>query len=262
MRILITNDDGIFAPGIEALVRAVADLGEIHVVAPEDSQSAVGHAISVQKPMLVRRVHVNNCFHGWSVAGRPADCVKLAMIELLPERPDLVLSGINAGANAGVNVLYSGTIAGAVEGALFGVTAIAFSLQLSDEMDFHRAGRVARTLVEHTLAAKPTPGTCLSINIPALDRGEPRGVRCCAQAPVSWEEHYVKQPDGEGGMIYWLNGRLPQHAGHPDSDLDALHEGYVAVTPLRGNMTFTEQLDTISRWRWPTTLGVSDPSPS
>ena len=162
MHLLLTNDDGILAPGLEALYRAVTDLGHVDVVAPDDSQSGVGHAISVLKPLLVRRLHVNNLFHGWSVAGRPADCVKLAMNDLLAERPDLVLSGINAGANTGINVLYSGTIAGAVEAALFGVPAIAFSLELSDELDFAMAGRVARRILDAILAAQPVPGTCLA----------------------------------------------------------------------------------------------------
>jgi len=248
----VTNDDGILAPGIEALVQAVADLGTVDVVAPEDSQSGVGHAISVLKPLVVRRVHVNNVFHGWSVDGRPADCVKLAMIELLDARPDLILSGINAGANTGVNVLYSGTVAGAMEGALFGVTSIAFSLELSDELDFRRAARVARVVLDHILAAGPAPGTCLSVNIPALNRGWPRGVRCCAQAPVNWEEHYTKQSDGAGQTIYWLDGRLPAHDGFPDTDLAAVRAGYVAVTPLRPDRTDRPQLRTIASWSWPT----------
>ena len=251
MRLLLTNDDGILAPGLEALYHAVADLGPVDVVAPDDAQSGVGHAISVLKPLLVRRVHLHDAFHAWSVAGRPADCVKLAMIELLDARPDYVLSGINAGANVGINVLYSGTIAGAVEGALFGVPSIAFSLELSDELDFQRAARVARTILDHVIAAQPSPGTCLSVNIPALNQGWPRGVRCCPQAPVSWEEHYEKKIEGDGPAIYWLDGRLPDHDRCPDSDLAAIRDGYVAVTPLCADLTDRERLDTVTRWRWP-----------
>jgi 5'-nucleotidase len=254
MRILITNDDGILAPGLEALYDAVKDMGQVDVVAPDDSQSAVGHAISVLKPLLVRRVHVNGNFHGWSVAGRPADCVKLAMIELLDPRPDFVLSGINAGANAGVNVLYSGTIAGAIEGALFGVPAMAFSLELSDELDFRRAARISRAVFERYVATRPPAGMCLSVNIPALEPGRPRGVRCCVQAPVSWEEHYKKQADGDGRAIYWLDGRLPDHAAAPDTDLTALRDGYVAITPLRADMTDRERMASITGWDWPSSF--------
>lgn len=255
MRILITNDDGILAPGIEALYRAVADLGHVDVVAPTDTQSATGHAISVLTPLIVRRVHVNNVFHGWSVGGRPADCVKLAMIELLEARPDIVLSGINAGANTGINVLYSGTVAGAVEAALFGVPALAFSLELSDELDFHGAARIARRILETTIASQPPPGTCLSVNIPALNKGWPRGVRCCPQAPVSWEEHYEKQVDSDGHAVYWLNGRLPAECRTaPDSDLAAIREGYVAITPLRADLTDRAQIPRVASWSWPSAL--------
>jgi len=251
MHILVTNDDGILASGISALYAAVADLGEVEVVAPDDSQSAVGHAISVLKPLLARRVHVNNLFTGWSVSGRPADCVKLAMIELLDRKPDLVLSGINAGANAGINVIYSGTVAGAIEGSLYGVPSVAFSLEISDELDFAKAGLVSRMILDHYLAAGPVPGLCLSVNIPALDRGWPRGVRCCAQAPLSWEEHYEKKTDENGNTIYWLNGHLPHHGSCPESDLAAVREGYVSITPLRADLTDDNRLDLVSHWRWP-----------
>ncbi len=256
MRILVTNDDGILAPGLAALYRAVADLGHVDVVAPDDSQSAVGHAISVLKPMVVRRLHVDHTFHGWSVGGRPADCVKLAMLELLDQRPDVVLSGINAGANVGINVLYSGTIAAAREGALFAVPAIALSLELSEELDFARAGRVARTVVDAILASKPAPGTCLSVNIPGSHRGPVRGIRCCPQASVNWEEHYYKQTDPSGQTVYWLDGRLPDEGADPASDMAALRDGYVTVTPLRPNLTDEPQLAALAHWRWPTTVGV------
>ncbi len=255
MRFLITNDDGILAPGLAALHEAASALGPADVVAPEDTQSAIGHAISVLQPMVVRRLHVNNQFHGWSVGGRPADCVKLAMIELLPERPDVVLSGINAGANAGINVLYSGTIAGAREGALFGVPAIAFSLELCDELDFGAAGRVARSVLEAILAARPPAGICLSVNIPRMDRGLPRGVKCCAQAAVNWEEFYEKRVAPEGHAVYWLDGRIPHDRAHPDSDLAALHDGYVTITPLRADLTDQAALDAIASWRWPHKFG-------
>jgi 5'-nucleotidase len=254
MHILITNDDGILAPGIEALYAAVRDLGMISVVAPDDSQSAVGHAISVLKPLMARRMHVNQVFEGWSVTGRPADCVKLAMIELLEQPPDLVLSGINAGANAGVNVLYSGTVAAAMEGALFGVPAVAFSLALSDNVDFGWAGRIARGLLERILASQPAPGTCLSVNIPALDRGAPHGVRICPQAPVSWEEHFLKEQAADGTWIYRLDGRLGDHDACPDSDLAAIREGYVSVTPLRPDLTAREHFAFCEKITWPQAL--------
>jgi len=251
MRILITNDDGILAPGIEALYRAVSDLGEVTVVAPETPQSASGHAITVRSPMDVHRVHVNNVFYGWSVDGRPADCVKLALMELLDERPDFVLSGINAGANTGIDVLYSGTVAGAIEGAFYDIPAAAFSLASSDELNFPMAGRIARAVFERFMAAKPRPATCLNVNIPALDQGWPKGVRCCPQGTVAMEERYAKQTAAEGHTIYWLDGRSSAASVAPNSDQAVVREGYVAITPLRFNMTDPEELARLSEWTWP-----------
>lgn len=251
MRILITNDDGILAPGIEALYRALADLGEVAVVAPETSQSAVGHAITVLAPMSVRRVHVNNVFWGWSVDGRPADCVKLAMLELLDGRPDFVVSGINAGVNTGTNVLYSGTVAGAMEGAFFGVPSMAVSLELSDELDFRRAGVIARRVFETYVSARPDPGTLINVNIPALDQGWPKGVRVCPQSTVPMEDRYIKQTDAQGHTIYTLDGKLPDVSQDPDSDLAAVAEGYVAITPLRFDMTHRGLLGRVAEWGWP-----------
>ena len=251
MRILITNDDGILAPGIEALYRAVADLGEVTVVAPESSQSASGHAITVRSPMVVQRVHVNNVFYGWSVDGRPADCVKLALAELLDERPDFVLSGINAGANTGTNVLYSGTVAGAVEGAFFGIPSVAFSLVASDELNFPMAGQVARAVFDCIVAAEMPRAACLNVNIPALHDGWPKGVRCCQQGTVPMEDHYARQDAAEGHTLYWLDGRLPDELVSPDSDQAAVRDGYVAITPLRFDMTDRRALESVTHWGWP-----------
>jgi 5'-nucleotidase len=256
MRILLVNDDGILAPGIEALYEAVADLGQVDVVAPETSQSAVGHGISVLTPMTVHRVHVNQVFHGWAVDGRPADCVKLAIHELVA-RPDFVLSGINAGANTGANVLYSGTVAGALEAAFYRIPALAFSLELSDELDFRRAGEVARKIFLAFVASQPEPGLCLNVNIPALDHGLPRGVRCCAQGAVAMQEHYQHQTDGAGRSIYWLDGRLPELDEAAVCDLAAIRQGYVAITPLRCDLTDERRLAQVRDWRWPRTFHES-----
>lgn len=255
MRILLTNDDGIMAPGLSALYTALCDLGHVDVVAPETSQSAVGHAISVLTPMLVHKVHVNNTFHGWSVDGRPADCVKLAMMELLSERPDFVFSGINAGVNTGINVLYSGTVAGAAEGAFFGVPAMAFSLELSDDLDFKRAGDIARSMAQRYMATRPNAGTCINVNIPALDPGWPLGVRVCPQGSAPMNDSYHRQTDPRGRAIYWLDGRLPERDKTDDSDLTAIRERYVAVTPLRFDMTDHTALPEVASWNWPERFG-------
>ena len=251
MKILITNDDGILAPGIEALYRAVADLGEVEVVAPETTQSGVGHAISVLTPMPARRVHVKQVFHGWSVDGRPADCVKLALLELLEWRPDFLISGINAGINTGVYVLYSGTVAGAAEGALYGIPSMAVSLELSDNLDFERAGQVARRVFQQYVACKPPGGTCLNVNIPALDAGWPKGVRVCPQSIVPAEDRYEKKMDPQGHAVYWLDGALPAQTMHPNSDIEAVLDRYVSITPLSFDVTDRAMLPTVEKWGWP-----------
>ena len=255
MKILITNDDGILAPGIEALYHALADLGEVDVVAPETTQSAVAHAITVLAPMTAHRINVNGAFEGWSVDGRPADCVKLAMLELLEWRPDFVVSGINAGVNTGINVLYSGTVAGAAEGAFFGVPAMAFSLELSEKLDFSRARIIARQIFQRYVASNPAAGTCINVNIPALDEGWPKGIRVCPQGVVPMNDKYHKQIDPRGRPIFWLDGAMPSQDSCPDTDLEAVMERYVAITPLKFDVTDRELLPEVAQWDWPERFG-------
>src|ERR1700731_2114610 len=173
MRILLTNDDGVYAPGLRALRKELLKLGEVTVVAPATEQSAVGHSITLLTPLLVQEVlDEDNQVMGWAVEGRPADWVKLALVELLPEPPDLIVSGLNAGSNAGINVLYSGTVAAAIEGAFFQRTSIAVSLEYTKpKPDFPRAADLARRVIEQILARQPAPGTLFNVNIPSFDRG-------------------------------------------------------------------------------------------
>src|SRR5262249_11441647 len=184
MRILLTNDDGVYAPGLRALRKELQKLGEVTVVAPATEQSAVGHSITLLTPLLVQEVvDERNQLMGWAVEGRPADCVKLALLELLPEPPDLLVSGLNAGSNAGINVLYSGTCAAAIEGAFFKLTSIAVSLEYTKPkpLDFPRAAELARTVVEQILSHRPETGTLFNVNIPSLEKGPVRGIRTVPQ---------------------------------------------------------------------------------
>lgn len=255
MRILLTNDDGILAPGIEALYRALEEFGEVAVVAPETPQSAVGHAISVLTPMAAHRVHIKNVFEGWAVDGRPADCVKLAMLELLDWRPDFVVSGINAGINTGLYIFYSGTVAGAAEGAVFfDVPSMAISLELSDDLDFERAGQISRRVFERYAAARPPAGTCVNVNIPALDSGWPKGIRVCPQSVMPVGAKYQKQIDPHGHQIFWLDPAAPEQTSHPDTDTEAVLERYVAITPLCFDVTDRKMLPEVEKWAWPQTF--------
>src|SRR5919201_938844 len=183
MRILLTNDDGVLAPGLRALRKELLKLGEVVVVAPAAEQSAVGHSITLLTPLLVQEVmEESGQFMGWAVEGRPADCVKLALSELLPDPPDLIVSGLNAGSNAGINVLYSGTVAAAIEGAFFHRTSIAVSLEYTKpKLDFPRAAALARRVIEQILEHQPDPGTLFNVNIPSLDKGPIRGIRTVPQ---------------------------------------------------------------------------------
>src|SRR6476661_2390979 len=180
MLILLTNDDGIRAPGLVALYREIKSLGEVHVVAPETAQSATGHGITLDAPLLTQRVTVEDTFTGIAVDGRPADCVKLAMTQLLPRTPDLVISGMNSGANVGINVLYSGTVAAAIEAAFLGAPAIALSLYLRNHIpaDYARTAQLSRRVIEQILDSGLRGGQVLSVNLPPLlPDQQPAGVR-------------------------------------------------------------------------------------
>src|SRR5436853_2886323 len=181
MRILLTNDDGIYAPGLRALRLELLKLGTVTLVAPATEQSAAGHSVTLLNPLLVSEVFEDDgrTFVGWAVEGRPADCVKLALLELLPEPPDVIVSGLNAGSNAGINVLYSGTVAAAIEGAFYRQTAIAVSLEYTKPkpLDFPKAAEWARRVVEQILAHQPARGTLFNVNIPSLEKGPVPGIR-------------------------------------------------------------------------------------
>ncbi len=247
MRILVTNDDGIMAPGLLALRRAMAEIGQVDVVAPTTHQSAVGHSITVSDPIRAHRVDLGGGVAGQGVGGSPADCVKLAVLELLDEPPDLVASGVNLGANVGINVLYSGTVAAAVEGAFFGIPSMAVSIEDSDSPDFDGAARIARRLVGQWLDRDAGRPTLLNVNVPDLSRGRPKGVRVAGQSLKGWREGWQRRTDPRGRTYYWMVGD-PEDEDGADSDAAALADGYVTVTPLRFDLTDYSRLDEVAGW--------------
>ncbi len=252
MRILLTNDDGIYAPGLRALRAELRKLGEVTVVAPATEQSAVGHSITLLTPLLVQEIQdEDRQFLGWAVEGRPADCVKLALLELLPEPPDLVVSGLNAGSNAGINVLYSGTVAAAIEAAFFHRTSIAVSLEYTQpkSLDFPRAADLARQVIEQLLAHQPTAGSLFNVNIPSPERGPVRGVRVLAQNVAPYRETFDRRVDPRGRVYFWSHPRLACEP-HPETDVSALEEGHITVTPLQFNLTHQPMLEQMRGWRW------------
>jgi len=248
MRILVTNDDGIMAPGLMAMRRVLADLGQVAVVAPTMPQSAVGHSITLTDPIRAHRVDLGDGVVGQGVEGSPADCVKLAVLELLDEPPDLVASGVNLGANVGINVLYSGTVAAAVEGAFFGVPSVAVSIEDSDSPDFEGAARIARRLIDQWLTRDAGQATLLNVNVPDLSRGTPKGVRVAGQSLKGWREGWQRRTDPRGRTYYWMVGDPEREEEGAGSDAAALAEGYVTVTPLRFDLTDHVRLDEVAGW--------------
>jgi 5'-nucleotidase len=253
MRILLTNDDGIYAPGLRALRQELQQLGHVVVVAPATEQSAAGHSVTLNTPLIVQEVLDDNRERmGWAVEGRPADCVKLALRELLPDLPDLVVSGLNAGSNAGINVLYSGTVAAAIEGAFFRVTSIACSLEYEKlkPLDFSQGAALARRVIEQILDRGPATGSLFNVNIPALDRGPVRGIRTVPQNIAQYVEAYDRRIDPRGRVYFWTGPDFRCPEPHPDTDVTAMAEGYITVTPLQFNLTHETTLREMSDWPW------------
>lgn len=251
MRILLTNDDGILAPGLAALREAVTDLGEVLVVAPDSPQSAAGRSITLHSPMVCQEVTVDGRFWGIGVGGRPADCVKLAIRELVGPRPDLLLSGINAGANVGVNIFYSGTVAAAAEGALMGIPSVAFSLETGGQLDFRHAARLCRQMLDGLLAGVLRPGELVNVNIPLLTPGRPVGVKVVPQSAAAITENYTRTQGPDGQSVFRLQEHFEHGREEQENDVAALEEGYITVTPLKSDLTDRSRLGQLQAAKWP-----------
>jgi 5'-nucleotidase len=247
-RILVTNDDGIHSPGIYALHRAMAEIGETYVVAPDTEKSAVGHAITLSDPLRVTEVERNGKFFGWAVNGTPADCVKLGVKGILEFKPDLVVSGINQGRNTATNIIYSGTVSAATEGSIMGIPSIAFSLTTFKKSDFSFAGEVARLLASRVLENGIPPGTLLNVNIPPLPREEIKGLRITRQGKGRYEEAFEKRVDPTNRTYYWLGGTRLVLDTDEDIDEVAIMNQYVSVTPLQYDLTHREMIPLLNEW--------------
>lgn len=249
MKILLTNDDGIYAPGLAAMERALKRLGDVHVVAPAVEQSGVGHSITFLSPLMAKEVFDGERRRGWAVEGSPADCTKLALAEFCPE-PDLVVSGINGGLNLGINVLYSGTVAGATEGAVFGIPSIAVSLEYDEHAQFDRAAALALGLIEQILGQPDSGGhTLYNINIPSVAMQRPAEVRVVPMATVGWPAEFDRRVDPKGRRYYWATGTPAVPRSGAMTDLEAWEQGYVTLTPLRIDRTETTILDRMREWK-------------
>ena len=244
MRILVSNDDGYFSPGIVALARAMAELGEVIVVAPEQNQSGSSHSLTLNRPLSVHETDSGFRY----VNGTPTDCVHIAMTGLFDERPDVVVSGINDGLNMGDDTIYSGTVAAAMEGFLFGVPSFAFSLVDKDWTHLDAAARVAQRIVADVMAAKPLGPFLLNVNIPNdehVDRAPVVVTRLGKRHP-SEPVHRMESP--RGGTIYWIGSAGAALDAGPGTDFGAVADGCVAVTPLQIDLTHADRLDEVRRW--------------
>ncbi len=239
MLILLTNDDGIRAPGLAAALKVLRQLGDVHVVAPETVQSATGHGITIHGPLMTQEVRVDDQTVGISVDGRPADCVKLAVNALLPRKPDLVVSGINSGANVGINVIYSGTVAAAIEGAFLGLPSIALSLLMDRQMpDYATAADTCLQTIKELLKVGIAPGQVMSVNLPALRSPQkPKGTKVVRQCTRPWDDVYEKRLTPVGKPYFWNTAKFVLKATEEDTDVAALRDGYVTVTPLKFDLT-------------------------
>lgn len=236
--ILITNDDGVTAPGIMNLVEAVKDMGKIVVVAPDKPQSGMGHAITIGQPLRLHKVHVFGDIEAYSCTGTPVDCVKLAVDKVLHRKPDLCLSGINHGANHSINVIYSGTMSAAVEAAIESIPSAGFSLlDYSIEADFSGARKYVRIVVEKMLSTELDKHTVLNVNIPPMPANLLKGFKLCRQAYAKYEEDFMERQDPHGRMYYWLTGEFVNFDKGKDTDVWALDNGYVSVVPVQFDMT-------------------------
>ena len=251
MLILLTNDDGIFAPGLAAMAVALRELGDVQVVAPATEQSGVGHAITFLTPLTAKEIFDGERSRGWAVDGSPADAVKLGIAEFCPRRPDLVVSGINSGLNAGINVLYSGTVAAAIEGAFFGITSIAVSLEWSEHADYGRAARLALDVIRGLLRRTPPHGSLFNLNIPtAALRGQPE-LRVVPMSVARYGEAFERRTDPRGRAYYWATNDPPPPPSPVETDVTALAAGAVTLTPLDYDLTHRAGLDELAVGPWP-----------
>ncbi len=239
-KILIVNDDGIKSKGIRHLIKIMNDFGDVVVVAPNKPQSAMGHAISLEKVLRCDRINIDNGSQlEFSCNGTPADCVKLALNKILHFKPDLIVSGINHGSNSSINVIYSGTVAAAIEGALNGIPAIAFSLlDYSADADFTETDKYIREIVAKLFSNKFKNNICLNVNFPKPIKGRKiKGIKICRQADANWNEEFDERIDPKGRKYYWLAGNFVNNDEELDTDEWALNNHYVSIVPISFDLT-------------------------
>ena len=248
--IFITNDDGITAPGLRALVEAMLPLGDVWVIAPDKHMSGMGHAVTFTDILQLSPHDYGMGVQGaWDCSGTPVDCVKLGIAEVLHRKPDLLVSGINHGSNASINVIYSGTMSAAVEGAVESIPSIGFSL-MDERLDaeFEAAGLVARKLASQVLKHGLPEGTCLNVNIPVGRPADLGDIKICRQAMGYWKDSFDRRDSPHGRPYYWMRGEFYNPDKGADTDIAALEAGHVSVVPIHFDMTAHHAIGQINQW--------------
>ena len=248
--ILVTNDDGINAPGIRTLISVVKNIGDVIVVAPDSPQSGMGHAITINSTLHSSRITPKNSeITEYSCSGTPADCVKLAINELMPRKPDLCVSGINHGSNSSINVIYSGTMSAAIEAGIEGVPAIGFSLlDYSWNADFSQSKDFIKKITLNALNNGIPKGVVLNANIPAVKKSDIKGVKICRQANAYWVEEFDKRKNPLGQEYYWLTGKFVNKDQGEDTDEWALKNNYISIVPVEFDLTAHHAIQDLNEW--------------
>jgi 5'-nucleotidase len=244
--ILVTNDDGIHAKGLDFLSQIAKDYGEVYIVAPDKPQSGMGHAVTMGIPLWLKEVKLNGV-PAYATSGTPVDCVKLAVYQIMHRKPDLILSGVNHGENSSINVIYSGTMSAAVEGAVEGIKSIGFSLMDHDsDADFSESEPFVRKIIENVIE-NDMMGACLNVNIP---KGKPNGIKICRQAKGYWEDFFEIRTDPRGNDYYWMKGDFKILERGEDTDLWALDHGFISVVPTQFDMTAHHAIANLNTWKF------------
>ena len=247
--ILVTNDDGITAPGIRTLISVMNTIGDVVVVAPDSPQSGMGHAITVNSTLYLEKVDIDGKQTEYSCSGTPADCVKLAVREILERRPDICVSGINHGSNSSINVIYSGTMSAALEAGIEGIPAIGFSLlDYNWNANFEHCKSFIETITRSALKHGIPNGVVLNVNLPKLEEKDIKGIKICRQARANWVEEFDKRTSPMGRDYYWLAGKFVNLDNGEDTDEWALEHGYVSVVPVHFDMTAHHAIQNLNTW--------------
>lgn len=250
--ILVTNDDGVSAPGIRALIEVMSEIGDVVVVAPDKPQSAMGHAITINSTLYLNKISKDtDTITEYSCSGTPVDCVKLAVNEILKRKPDLCVSGINHGSNSSINVIYSGTMSAAVEAGIEGIPAIGFSLLDYDwNADFEAIKSFVKKISLEVVENGLPEGVILNVNFPKLKEKDIKGIKICRQAKALWVEKFDKRKTPQGKDYYWLAGEFVNEDKGEDTDEWALDNGYISVVPVQFDLTAYHSIKLLNNWKW------------